>query len=293
MSWMRPLGTYPTLHPLRLGTLIGALASILLWPAPALAATPWAQVTAPSRGPSQSIGGAASGCVGGAAVLPETGPGYVSVRRVRNRYYGHPALIRMLEDLGRTADRRGGGMVVVGDLSQPRGGRMPSSHRSHQNGLDADIWFTMAPSPEAARRSMDDRPDPPSMVQPDGIFLSSAWGPDQRFLLEATARQPAVDRIFVNAAIKRGLCQEVKGDRSWLRKLRPWFGHDSHFHLRLRCPPGSPQCEPQAALPPGDGCGEDLSWWFSAEARSPLKKKGPPKAEPPVPAACMGLLREP
>jgi penicillin-insensitive murein endopeptidase len=109
--------------------------------------------------------------------------------------------------------------------------------------------------------------------------------------LETAARQPQVDRIFVNAAIKRALCQETKGDRSWLRKLRPWFGHDAHFHVRLRCPADSPACDQQAPVPPGDGCGADLAWWFSDEARSPFKRKGEPKAERQPPAACMALLR--
>jgi penicillin-insensitive murein DD-endopeptidase len=289
MSWMRDRGLRPILGLLPLAALLGLLSS----PLPTLAATLWAQVSAPSPGQAQSIGAAANGCVGGAVVLPETGAGYVSVRRARNRYFGHPALIRLLQDLGRSADRRGAGLMMVGDLSQPRGGRMPSSHHSHQNGLDADIWFTLAPSPETARRIMDDRPDPPSMVRTGGGSTSANWGPDQRALLESAARHPAVDRIFVNAAIKRTLCQEVAGDRGWLRKLRPWFGHDSHFHLRLRCPADSPGCEPQAAPPPGDGCGADLAWWFSPEALKPLKKKGAPRAEAPPPAACMALLQGP
>lgn len=257
------------------------------------ATSPWAAVSAPTRGPTQVIGDTSNGCVGGAEALPEVGTGYVSVRRARNRYYGHPDLLRLVRDLSASVHSKGLGLVMVGDLSQPRGGRMPSSHRSHQNGLDADFWFTLADSPQAARRLMDDRPDPPSMVQPGGLFVSDAWGPDQRFLLETASRNPAVDRIFVNPAIKRSLCQEVKGDRRWLRKIRPWFGHDSHFHLRLRCPAGSAQCIPQAALPTGDGCGADLAWWFSEEARHPSTRKGKPKAEPVPPAACMTLLARP
>jgi penicillin-insensitive murein endopeptidase len=231
--------------------------------------------------------------VGGAEALPEVGSGYVSVRRARNRFYGHPELIRVVRDLGAAARGKGLGLVMVGDLSQPRGGRMPSSHRSHQNGLDADIWFTLADSPQAGRQLMDDRPDPRSMVQPGGFAVSDAWGPDQRFLLETASRHPAVDRIFVNAAIKRSLCREVRGDRGWLRKIRPWFGHDSHFHLRLRCPAGSTRCSPQPAIPAGDGCGADLAWWFSDDARRPSKKKGEPKTEPAPPAACMTLLARP
>jgi penicillin-insensitive murein endopeptidase len=216
----------------------------------------------------------------------------VSVRRYRNRFYGHPELVALLESLGAAQARRGGELVLFGDLSQPRGGRMPSSHRSHQNGLDADIWLTTAPSTAAARRLMDGKDDPRSMVAPGGLTLSDAWGEDQRFLLESAARSPEVDRIFINPAIKQALCNQVRGDRSWLRKLRPWFGHDAHFHLRLRCPAGSPDCAPQSPIPAGDGCGADLAWWFSDEARSPFKKKGEkPEPRPTQPAACMGLLR--
>jgi penicillin-insensitive murein endopeptidase len=237
------------------------------------------------------IGGPSNGCVAGAEALPENGPGYVSVRRYRNRFYGHPELLALLETLGQEQSRRGRDLVLFGDLSQPRGGRMPSSHRSHQNGLDADIWFTLAPNAAAARRLMDGKDDPRSMVAPGGMFMSDAWGEDQRFLLETAARDPSVDRIFVNPAIKRAVCQDARGDRGWLRKLRPWFGHDAHFHVRLRCPAGSPQCRPQDPIPAGDGCGADLAWWFSDEARSPFKKKGKPAPTPAPPAACSDLLR--
>ncbi len=269
-----------------------ALALLLMAGFPtAILATPGSKIAAPSAGPARVIGGPSNGCVAGAEALPENGPGYVSVRRYRNRYYGHPELLALLETLGQEQSRRGRDLVLFGDLSQPRGGRMPSSHRSHQNGLDADIWFTLAPNAAAARRLMDGKDDPRSMVAPGGMFMSDAWGEDQRFLLETAARDPSVDRIFVNPAIKRAVCQDARGDRSWLRKLRPWFGHDAHFHVRLRCPAGSPQCRAQAPIPAGDGCGADLAWWFSDEARSPFKKKGKPAPTPAPPAACSDLLR--
>jgi penicillin-insensitive murein endopeptidase len=266
---------------------------VLLGATQTLQATPWAEVAAPSAGPAQVIGGVSNGCIGGADALPETGPGYVSIRRYRNRYYGHPELLRFVEDMGRAQQSRGERLIMIGDLSQPRGGRMPSSHRSHQNGLDVDIWFTLADSPAAAKRLMDNRSDPQSMVQPGGRSVGAAWGPAQRSLIESAARHPDVDRIFVNAAIKQALCRDAdSADRDWLRKIRPWWNHDAHFHVRLRCPAGNPDCESQAALTGDAGCGEDLAWWLSDEALKPSKGSGAAKPEPPMPQRCSALLRD-
>jgi penicillin-insensitive murein endopeptidase len=101
-----------------------------------------------------------------------------------------------------------------------------------------------------------------------------------------------VARIFVHPGIKQALCQ-AGADRGWLRKVRPWWGHDSHFHVRLRCPPGEPLCRDQDPAPPGDGCGQELSWWLSDE---PWKPSPPPKVPPKpmllaeLPAECRGVL---
>jgi penicillin-insensitive murein endopeptidase len=276
---------------LKPGILIAAIA--LMVAAGAGHATPWAGVAQPSIGPPQVIGGVSNGCIGGATALPETGPGYVSIRRFRNRYYGHPELMGFIQDMGRAQQGRDDRLIMIGDLSQPRGGRMPSSHRSHQNGLDVDIWFTLADSPAAARRLMDDRSDPQSMVQPGGRSVSTAWGLAQRGLIETAARHPQVDRIFVNAAIKQDIClNSDKNDRDWLRKIRPWWGHDAHFHVRLRCPIGSVACESQAALDGDAGCGQELAWWFSDEALNPSKSGGAAKPEPPMPSGCNAILRD-
>jgi len=262
---------------------------VLLAVAPA-AATPWSKVRAPSSGPISVIGGPSNGCVDGAKALPETGPGYVSIRRHRNRFYGHPDLLDMVGDLGRKMSRSTDKHIMIGDLSQPRGGLMSSSHRSHQNGLDADVWLTFAASPQAARRDTPEKRDPESMVARDGNSTNGRWNTLQRMLLKEAARDKRVDRIFVNPAIKQTLCTFETTDRGWLRKLRPWWGHDAHFHVRLKCPKDSPQCKQQAPLPAGDGCDKSLAWWFSDEARNPKKRKSKPKPTPVAPAACRALL---
>ncbi|MCU0832976.1 MAG: penicillin-insensitive murein endopeptidase [Chromatiaceae bacterium] len=262
----------------------------LLLMLPAALASPWAKVKVTAPGPAAAIGGAANGCIAGAEALPAHGEGYVSIRRERNRYYGHPATLELVRDLGRTLAGARERLIMVGDLAQPRGGLMSSSHRSHQNGLDVDVWFALADSARAAWKAHPEGQSPPSMVHPDGRRLSPAWGPEQRLLIKAAAEHPRTDRIFVNPAIKQALCESERGDRAWLQRLRPWRGHDAHFHVRIRCPADSRDCEPQAPLPAGDGCGAELAWWFSEESRQPAKpSKTPP---PPPPAACRALLGE-
>jgi penicillin-insensitive murein endopeptidase len=254
-------------------------------------ASPWSKVKTTAPGPAAAIGGPSNGCIVGAEMLPATGTGFVSIRRHRNRYYGHPETIRLVKDLGRKLSRRSDALFMVGDLSQPRGGLMSSMHRSHQNGMDVDIWFDTVESARSANARHPEERDPKSMVAPGGTRLGKAWGDDQRFLLKTAAEDPRVDRIMVNPAIKQALCRAERGDRKWLRKLRPWWGHDAHFHVRLKYQSGSPKCKQQAPIAAGDGCDSTLAWWFSEEARTPAKKsKAKKRARPPAPAACRSLL---
>jgi penicillin-insensitive murein DD-endopeptidase len=103
-----------------------------------------------------------------------------------------------------------------------------------------------------------------------------------------------VARIFVNPAIKRALCREAGPDRAWLAKIRPWWGHNYHFHVRLSCPRGESECRDQALPPPGDGCGKELDWWFTEEALHPAPS--PPRKPlrlADLPQACAALVATP
>jgi penicillin-insensitive murein endopeptidase len=270
--------------------LAAVLAAVVIAAAGA-AETPWSRIDTVASGRPTAIGGPSNGCIRGADALPASGRGFVSIRRHRNRFYGHPETLRLIRDLGAEMQRRNGRLIMIGDLSQPRGGRMSSSHVSHQNGLDADIWLTLADSPEQAWRSTPEDRDPPSMLGRHGLQPSEGWGPDQVFLVRSAAEDPAVDRILVNPGIKRALCRS-EGDASWLRKLRPWWGHDAHMHVRLKCPPGNGDCIQQAPIPMGSGCGSELAWWFSLEAQSPRSSSSKPKPRPAPPAACRAMLTE-
>ena len=108
-----------------------------------------------------------------------------------------------------------------------------------------------------------------------------------------------MQRIFVNAAIKKALCREAKGDRYWLHKVRPMYGHDYHFHIRIKCPPGASECESQPDPNEGEGCQPaDLAYWFSDAVLHPKPPKVPPKPKPPMtmaalPPACKAVLAAP
>ncbi len=267
----------------------GAGLMLLLVLSPIALASSWTEVRSVSPGPPEAIGEAANGCLAGAASLPAQGEGFVQIRRERLRHYGHPLTLAFVRDLGADQAQRTGRFVMIGDLSQPRGGLMSSAHRSHQNGLDLDIWFQLADSPAQANRAYPEAEAPPTMVRSDGLAVNGLWGQEQRHLLKLAAEDARVERIFVNPAIKQALCDSETSDRRWLRKIRPWRGHDAHFHVRLKCPNDSPACQDQSPIPPGEGCGTELAWWFTEEALKP-KKGGGAKPFPPMPAACRALL---
>ncbi len=261
----------------------------VLLPTGALASGP----PTPAPGPARIIGAGDAGCIAGAIRLPDTAPGMQTIRVSRSTFWGHPAVISALQSLAMRAHAAGLPDLYMNDISDPRGGPMAGVHASHQRGLDADVWLDVAGPhpvlPVKAREQME----PPSLVRSDQRGIEPGlWRPEHVTLLRLAATQPGVDRVLVNAAIKRQLCQSVTGDRSWLQRVRPWYGHASHMHLHFACPAGQPQCVDQPPPPPGDGCDASLQWWFdrldaprSTAPATPAK----PVVLPPACRAIMGL----
>ncbi len=243
----------------------------------------------PSRQPSAPIGFYSNGCQAGAAELAETGPTWQAMRLSRNRNWGQPELVDYVQDLSRAAARLPGWSgIYVGDMSQPRGGPMLSGHASHQVGLDADIWLKPVTSLRLTRQQREDISSD-RMDRRDGAYVNAAWTPQHEALVKAAASDPRVARIFIFAGAKVEMCRNATGDRSWLQKVRPWYGHNYHFHVRLNCPAGSTVCAPQDPPPPGDGCAEAVSWVNNLINPQPAPRPDPDAV--PTPAAPRGELR--
>lgn len=245
----------------------------------------------------------AKGCMSGGVAIPADGPTWQAMRLSRNRRWGHPQMIALLEKLSQDAARLDGWPgLLLGDISQPRGGPMLTGHASHQIGLDADIWLTPMPDRTLTAREREDM-SAVSMLK-KGAFLTvddNIWTPAHARVIMRAASYPQVERIFVNPSIKKKLCDTWTGDRSDLGKVRPYYGHDYHFHIRMKCPPGATDCKGQAAVPAGDGCDKSLAWWFTPEPWAPPKKdpnaKPAPKPKPMVladlPKSCAITLQAP
>ena len=241
---------------------------------------------------ARAIGSYAKGCVAGAAALPVDGETWQVMRLSRNRNWGHPKLIAFLERMAKRVPQINGWPgLLVGDISQPRGGPMLTGHASHQIGLDADVWLTPMP-PRRLSRAEREELSATDMVRPDRLDVDPAvWTPRHMALLRAVSREPEVARIFVNAAIKRALCRDAGTDRGWLAKIRPMFGHNYHFHIRLWCPPGEEGCADQDPPPAGDGCGPELDAWFTPQMLHPKPgKPRPPMTMAQLPDECRRVL---
>lgn len=255
----------------------------------------------PSRAAPAPYGFYSKGCISGAVALPTDGPTWQAMRLSRNRRWGHPQMISLLEQLAHDAPKVGWPGLLVGDVSQPRGGPMMNGHASHQIGLDADIWLTPMPDRRLSAKEREDLPFT-SMLRKDKFLTvdSRLWTPSHARLIMLAASYPQVERVFVNPAIKKKLCDTWTGDRSLLGKVRPIYGHDAHFHVRIKCPVGASGCKSQAAPPPGDGCDKSLAWWFTpepwAKPKTDPKKPAPKPREIGVadlPKSCVAVLNAP
>src|SRR6185437_13724565 len=205
----------------------------------------------PSLGHAMAIGYYPKGCLQGGIELPVDGPTWQVMRLTRNRNWGHPELVKFLEKFAPLAAKATGWKgILVGDMAQPRGGPLPFGHLSHQIGLDVDIWFMPMPDHELSKKEREDI-SAINVVAADKLTINpNVWTPQHAQFIKTAAQQPSVERVLVNAAIKKELCRiEGKQHFSWMAKVRPWYGHDDHIHVRLKCPADSPNCRKQPPVP--------------------------------------------
>jgi penicillin-insensitive murein endopeptidase len=207
--------------------------------------------------------------------------------------------VRFLEKFAPAAAKATGWKgIMIGDMAQPRGGPLPFGHLSHQIGLDVDVWFMPMPghvlSPEEREKT-----SATNLVADDWKHLNpKTWTPQHVAFIKTAAEQPNVERVLVNAAIKQELCR-VDAKAPWLAKVRPWYGHHDHIHVRLACPADSPNCRKQPSVTGDDGCAPAaLKYWFSDKVLHPPKPATPAKPPRPLmlsdlPPACKNVIEAP
>lgn len=243
--------------------LVSVCAALPAYAAPLAKQQFGAERTASAQAPAP-LGSYAKGCLAGGAQLPETGPTWQAMRLSRNRNWGHPETLDYIQSLSAFAATQPGWKgLYIGDISQPRGGPMLTGHRSHQIGLDIDIWMRPADRLNLSRTARENISSI-SMRRAKGAFVNDSWTQQHHNILKAAASDARVARIFVFPGAKVQMCKNAKGNKAWLKKIRPWWGHHYHFHVRLKCPRGTDGCTDQAApsYPAGDrfGCAQAQQW---------------------------------
>jgi len=178
---------------------------------------------------------------------------------------------------------------------------MLSGHASHQIGLDADIWLTPMPNRILTRTERANM-SAISMLRKDSLYVDpKKWTPAHGKLLKRAASYDEVQRIFIHPGIKKVMCDTYGSSHAndqWMNKLRPYYGHHYHFHIRLFCQDGSPDCKPQQSTGSGNGCDKSLAWWFTDEPWAPAKPDPNKKPAKPkvvtladLPKSCSSTLQ--
>lgn len=272
-----------------------AIASLPVYAtSPSKVVNPWSQFKGPKLGKAEVIGGYTAGCLVGAQQMPIIGAHHRMMRPARKRYFAHPELASLLLQIAAELHQTDKRLMLIGDLSQARGGPTMSQHQSHQNGLDADIWYLRARAGKALAANKLDSFAALDIVDGKRQRLKkNAWTPEVQTLLRKLGQEPRIERLLVNPVIKQELCKSETGDRRWLAKVRPWWGHSAHVHVRMACPKDSSDCQAQDKTPEDPGCDETLAWWFGEEAKAEflkLKERMDNPVMPILPDRCKTLL---
>lgn len=243
---------------------------------------------------SNPIGGYSNGCIANAQKANFEHPYYQVIRQQNKRFYADNEMINFLDDLATNAHNKGLPILLIGDLSLEQGGPFQrSNHASHQMGLDVDVWFRMF-NKKLSNKALK-KPYAINVVKDNYLEVNSNYNEKIFNLIKLAAEDSRVDRIFVNPAIKEKLCIDAKDNRKWLHKVRPWWGHNAHMHVRLLCPENKPYCVNSAPIPSvGDGCGTEVTSWLD-EIRYPKPKKATKKSKPKKPQPpklCLELLNK-
>jgi murein endopeptidase len=163
--------------------------------------------------PSRALGLPWAGHLAHGRQLPARGDGFVTWDPIRKRTpnrpwrrWGTDRLVRTLEHV--LAGRR---PVLVGDLSRPHGGDFGPrfggiGHVSHQNGLDADVYYPRKDGRLERART------------PGQVDLARAQA-----LVDAFVRAGAV-KVFTGPSLS------LTGPRDVVQSLPH---HDDHLHVRL------------------------------------------------------------
>jgi penicillin-insensitive murein endopeptidase len=190
-------------------------------PRPSAAATPRPNAhPAPKRQPrirwrdSRALGTPSAGRLVDAVRLPARGKHFLTWDPVRKRTPNRWTRRNGTDDLVRTllsVAKRHDGPILIGDLSRPHGGDFgrrygPIGHASHQNGLDADVYFPRKDGKPRAPRTLDQ------------VDRAKAQDLVDRFV------RAGASKIFVGAGLR------LKGPAA---VVQPWPNHDDHLHVRL------------------------------------------------------------
>jgi murein endopeptidase len=169
---------------------------------------------------SIAVGSPAAGRLVRGVRLPAQRPGFFTWDPVRRRSpnrpwrrWGTDRLVRVLISVAREYRRAhpGAPRMAIGDLSRPHGGDFgirfgPIGHASHQNGLDADVYYPRADGRERAPRDASQ--------------------------IDRRVSQELVDRFLAKGAqvIFVGPNTGLTGPPGRVQAL---VNHDNHLHVRL------------------------------------------------------------